>query len=144
MQYWREEPYYPPEHPDEFTLIERSPDMNERDAIEQQLNFLEARLWNATHLDNHSGIVVGQTMNPFPNYDKMKNFLTRLEDEISVDLNPELKPLAELVKYAGYELLTLSREHETEIKRLRAEIIRLDSQLCEIDVDQSLTVLTDL
>lgn len=144
MQYWREEPYYPPEHPDEFTLIERSSDMNERDAIEQQLNFLEARLWNATHLDNHSGIVVGQTMNPFPNYDKMKDLLTRLEDEISVDLNPELKPLAELVKYAGYELLTLSREHETEIKRLRAEIIRLDSQLCEIDVDQSSTVLTHL
>ena len=144
MQYWREEPYYPPEHPDEFTLIERSPDMNERDAIEQQLNLLEARLWNATHLDNHSGIVVGQTMNPFPNYDKMKDLLTRLEDEISVDLNPELKPLAELVRYAGYELLTLSREHETEIKRLRAEIIRLDSQLCEMDVDQSLTVLTQL
>lgn len=144
MQYWREEPYYPPEHPDEFTLIERSPDMNERDAIEQQLNFLEARLWNATHLDNHSGIVVGQTMNPFPNYDKMKDLLTRLEDEISVDLNPELKPLAELVRYAGYELLTLSREHEAEIKRLRAEIIRLDSQLCEIDVDQSSTVLTHL
>jgi len=144
VQYWREEPYYPPEHPDEFTLIERSPDMNERDAIEQQLNFLEARLWNATHLDNHSGIVVGQTMNPFPNYDKMKDLLTRLEDEISVDLNPELKPLAELVRYAGYELLTLSREHEAEIKRLRAEIIRLDSQLCEIDVDQSSTVLTHL
>jgi len=120
--------------------------MNEitRDAIEQELNALEARLWNATHLDNHSGIVVGQTMNPFPNYDKMKDLLTRLEDEISVDLNPELKPLAELVKYAGYELLTLSREHQTEIKRLRAEIIRLDSQLCEIDVDQSLTVLTQL
>ena len=144
MQYWREEPYYPPEHPDEFTLIERSPDMNEvtRDAIEQELNALESRLWNATHLNTHSGIVVGQTMNPFPNYDKMKDFLTRLEDEISVDLNPELKPLADLVRCAGYELLTLSREHETEIKRLRAEIIRLDSQLCEIDVDQSLTVLT--
>jgi hypothetical protein len=120
--------------------------MNEitRDAIEQELNALESRLWNATHLDKHSGIVVGQTMNPFPNYDKMKDLLTRLEDEISVDLNPELKPLAELVRYAGYELLTLSREHQTEIKRLRAEIIRLDSQLCEIDVDQSLTVLTQL
>ncbi|NBV83016.1 hypothetical protein EBR57_02700 [bacterium] len=144
MRYWREEPYFPPEHPDELTPMERSPDLNERDTIEQQINLLEARLWNATHLGNHSGIILGQTTNPFPNYDNIKKLLGRLEEEVWVDQNPELKLLSELIRKTWYEVLRLSGEHEVEIKRLRAEINRLDDQLRKMDVDQSTPVLAQL
>jgi len=144
MRYWREEPYFPPEHPDELAPTERSLDLNERDTIEQQINLLEARLWNATHLGNHSGIILGQTTNPFPNYDNIKKLLGRLEEEVWVDQNPELELLSELIRKTWYEVLRLSGEHEVEIKRLRAEINRLDDQLRKMDVDQSTPVLAQL
>lgn len=143
MQYWREEPYYPPEHPDEFTLIERSPDMNEitRDAIERELNALESRLWNATHLDDQAGIVFGQTMNPFPNYEKMKSLIEQVENEISTDVNPEFAQFSKLITSAWLELSELNKLHKIEIKRIGTAIDRLTDQLETMDADRLLAVL---
>ena len=143
MQYWREEPYYPPEHPDEFTLIERSPDMNEitRDAIEQELNALESCLWNATHLNDHAGIVFGQTMNPFPNYEKMRHLIEQVENEISTDIHPEFAQFSKLITFAWLELNELNKLHKIEIKRIRTAIDDLTNQLEAMDADRLLEVL---